>query len=478
MEGPSPDGFDDDRGTLVEEFFMVVDDLALGAVLALDEADALLARAGVETSTPPSDRWYSLIDRLIVASQPAPNDTSGSEHTDRHIRRLLVTSAAFLAAEAIDLGAHCARLASNHGFASICARLRDIATAAGGASRAVLARVEAGRSPATAPRSAADPTGRRTPWRPVIVPAEGPVAAWRRELERLIPAPGRSRSTLLRELRKHGFTLPASRLNTTLRLSPASGDRELLKAIVTVLGEDWIAGGYETLYDAALVQRAELDGSPVPPLAAAAVGVSGLVGADPLTCDALARQVRPPVHALPTVRGRDELIAELLARLDDPTEAIQVLAGKGGCGKSTVALQVADQALRNGVAVWWVSADDANQLVKGMLAVATQLGLTVDELNAIQDTPATTGIDLLWRRLDNRTQPWLLVLDDADDLDVLTVAADDPAGALSWVRPSVAGTVLITSRVADAGWWNEHARLIEVPDLKPEAGALMVLDRM
>ena len=304
------------------------------------------------------------------------------------------------------------------------------------------------------------------------VPAEGPIADWFREVQRLRVAAGFDQEKVLVELECIGIPMTADKLTAALTMVPVCPDRELVRSIITVLGGDWPGRGYEASYDAALHEQRRLDGR-----LGAATGrqdVSGLAGADPLTPSTLLQQVQAEYNLLPDVRGRDDLVGNLVGLLEGPTTHAQVLVGEGGSGKSTVALAVAAAARDRGHLVWWVTAGDPNQVTRGMLAVATQLGAPVAELNAIQSTAG--GADLLWRRLDARAIRWLLVFDDADAPDVLAVR--DDCEHQTWIRPSPAGTIIVTSRLRDAARWGGHAALTEVGDLPAEAGALVVLDRI
>jgi tetratricopeptide (TPR) repeat protein len=306
------------------------------------------------------------------------------------------------------------------------------------------------------------------------VPVEGPIPDWLREVHRLREARGLDPEKVLVELEGMGFSLTPEQLVDRLTAVPVCPDRELVRSIVTVLGGDWTGRGYEASYDAALDEHRRLDGRLG--RSAGPQHVSGLAGADPLTPRTLLRQVQADYELLPrVVHGRDELIGRLVGLLDRPVDRPQVLVGPAGSGKSTVALAVAAAARDHGLRVWWVSAADPNQLTRGMLAVATQLGAPVTELNAIQAHPEA-GAALLWRRLDSSAGRWLLVFAGADRPEVFAIPGDGPRRR-SWLRPSAAGMVLATSRMVDAGHWDGCAVRHELGDLPAEAGARVLLDR-
>lgn len=315
----------------------------------------------------------------------------------------------------------------------------------------------------------------------LAVPVDGAIRDWLRETRRLVESRGHELDKTLDELLGLGFSLTVDGLEDVLTAVPVCPDRELVRSIVTVLGGDWSGRAYEASYDAALDEQRRLEGR----LDATSVrqDMSGLTGADWLTPQTLQRQVQAHYELLPrVVRGRDELVRWLVGELD--REGVRVLVGAGGSGKSTIALAVAAAARDRGLRVWWVTASDPNQVRRGMLAVATQLGAPVSELNAIQSTPAI-GARQLWRRMDASAARWLLVFDDADGPGLFDIPAEDLLDEdlaeddrwLSWLRPSPAGTVLVTSRAVDRTRWGPVADLVEVPDLAAEAGALALLDR-
>lgn len=175
--------------------------------------------------------------------------------------------------------------------------------------------------------------------------------------------------------------------------------------------------------------------------------------------------VSPPWGRLPRsgLRGRDEVVRRLRRSLRHRPGRVQVVAGLGGVGKSAVALAVCSWSRgrwRRRRSVWWVSAADRASLTAGMIGVARQVGGGEDDLRAIgagvPDAP-----ERLWALLERARRGWLLVVDNADELDLLGVPAPsgNPTGGgtvadgTGWVRPTRRGLVVVTSRVADPGLW-------------------------
>jgi hypothetical protein len=147
------------------------------------------------------------------------------------------------------------------------------------------------------------------------------------------------------------------------------------------------------------------------------------------------------------VRGRDALLTELMGT--NTPERVHVLHGLGGCGKTRLALESAFVAQQRGSDVWWVSAADQSALVAGMRAVGRRLGLADDEL------ARGDASDVLWQRLAVRQKPWLLLIDSADDPQVLAGGGNCVADGRGWLRPVVgqAGMVIVTSRDGSTASW-------------------------
>jgi hypothetical protein len=154
------------------------------------------------------------------------------------------------------------------------------------------------------------------------------------------------------------------------------------------------------------------------------------------------------------LRGRDVLLAELAG----PGPRVRVLHGLGGCGKTRLALEAAFWAQQEGTEVWWISAAEPGVLAAGMRALGRRLGVSDAELEH------GDAADVIWRHLERRQDPWLLVLDNADDPQVLAGAGTCVAEGRGWLRPVAgqAGLVLVTSRdgsLASWGSWSRRHRL-------------------
>jgi tetratricopeptide (TPR) repeat protein len=204
--------------------------------------------------------------------------------------------------------------------------------------------------------------------------------------------------------------------------------------------------------------------------------------------------VAAPTGRLPWVRGRRQLLQQLRHLLRKPDGRVQVLAGMGGVGKSTVALALADYAgrrrWRGRRLVWWVSAADLTSLTGGMATIARRLGATQADLDAVSSASAD-GPDRVWSLLERARPGWLLIIDNADEPTILGAPSRMQDGAqhglagrsrgqvgdgTGWVRPSVRGLVVVTSRDADSGTWGRHARIHRIENLQDTDAEQVLID--
>ncbi|WP_405547803.1 FxSxx-COOH system tetratricopeptide repeat protein [Streptomyces phaeochromogenes] len=165
------------------------------------------------------------------------------------------------------------------------------------------------------------------------------------------------------------------------------------------------------------------------------------------------------------LRGR----GTLLRRLDEALRPglverrIHVLCGMGGCGKTSVALELASRRVAARLAVWWIDARQDATLEAGLRAVARHAGASEEQLRA------GDVADVLWAHLSQLPSSWLLVVDNADDPALL----DGPGrfgDGTGWVRPhaGLQGGILITSRDSSDTTWGEACVLHPV---RPLSGA-------
>ncbi|MDQ0605270.1 tetratricopeptide (TPR) repeat protein [Streptomyces canus] len=152
--------------------------------------------------------------------------------------------------------------------------------------------------------------------------------------------------------------------------------------------------------------------------------------------------------------GRDSLLADLRKALAaDQRVAVQALHGRGGVGKTQLAIEYAHRFAGAYECAWWIPAEDPT-LIPDQLA-----RLAVDKELVPSATPAAEAVAALLRQLRTRDR-WLLVFDNAEHPD-----------ALAPFLPGGRGHVLITSRTPH---WNSYAVPLDVDTLsRTESVALL-----
>lgn len=183
----------------------------------------------------------------------------------------------------------------------------------------------------------------------------------------------------------------------------------------------------------------------------------------------------PPLGRLPKViRGRSDLVAELMGLAESPDGMVHVLAGLGGCGKTTVALAVMGRIQSAGRRVWWVPAVDPASVTRLLLGLAQRLGASDSELQEALAGRVNPS-DVLWQWLE-LAKDWMLVLDNADDVSALITGDRSPADGAGWLRPTHAGMVVVTSRTGDPDVWGRFATVHPVVSLDADEGARVLTD--
>lgn len=191
----------------------------------------------------------------------------------------------------------------------------------------------------------------------------------------------------------------------------------------------------------------------------------------------------PDLVSVSPVLGRDSLIADLTgiygwrASRSSSTARVHVLHGMGGAGKTVVAMLTARQLSQHGVTTWWVSAGTRIDLHTGMRQLATQLGASPWEL---EREWADNAPEVLWRRLDAYRGPWLLIVDNADEPNMLAPAGEAIAAKRGWIRPPRGnrGAIIVTSRNGESETWGPWCRRHAVGMLSDADGAQLLLSHV
>ncbi|HLN67507.1 MAG TPA: FxSxx-COOH system tetratricopeptide repeat protein [Streptosporangiaceae bacterium] len=193
--------------------------------------------------------------------------------------------------------------------------------------------------------------------------------------------------------------------------------------------------------------------------------------------------VAAPLGRLPAeIRGRDGLLDELRRALRPyPWRASRafVIAGMGGLGKSTIALEATRMARARGYRVWWVGAADTALLTGGMLEVLRELRAPESVMAPVREG-APTAPERTWEFLNGEHpagRRWLLVFDGADNPAVLAgTDTATPADGTGWLRTDPSGMVIVTTRNRDPQVWGTRVILRELKPLGDEAGADVLRD--
>ena len=178
-----------------------------------------------------------------------------------------------------------------------------------------------------------------------------------------------------------------------------------------------------------------------------------------------------PFERNPNFTGRKELLDNLQRRLkqrSDSTKRIAVI-GLGGVGKTQLVLELAHR-VREQYAVFWIPVNSLANLQMAYYEMAKKLRLQGCEENGVHILESVQAY-----LSDESISPWLLVLDNADNIDLWTspLSSDCSKCLVDYLPKSTQGSIIFTTRNRKVT--NDLVQdMVEVPEMdEPEATHLL-----
>ncbi|KAL2168122.1 hypothetical protein VTG60DRAFT_386 [Thermothelomyces hinnuleus] len=189
--------------------------------------------------------------------------------------------------------------------------------------------------------------------------------------------------------------------------------------------------------------------------------------------EASTNRAAPPCYYIPLPEdrrfvGREETLDTLKAKLLVHKECRKAaIVGLGGVGKTQVALQLAHWTKKHQpeFSIFWVPALSNATFEQAFTAMAKKLPIQSDS----KDDDLKHSVR---RYLSSEAAgPWLLVVDNADDGDVLFGSADMPRGISEYLPESDDGITLFTTRSREIAVAVAESDVIELHEMDPSEAA-------
>ncbi|KAH8684353.1 hypothetical protein BGZ60DRAFT_502573 [Tricladium varicosporioides] len=166
--------------------------------------------------------------------------------------------------------------------------------------------------------------------------------------------------------------------------------------------------------------------------------------------------------------GRDSLLNQLATKLSSSHLGQRVaITGLGGVGKTQIVLEYAYRTKETspGCSVFWVPASSNASFEKGYSDIAECLkitGITKENANVKQLVKAALS--------QESTGPWILIIDNADDVDVLFKKGDDLESLplIDYLPASCKGSIIFTTRTRKAAVKQAGSDIIQVDEMSQD----------
>ncbi|KAH8598604.1 P-loop containing nucleoside triphosphate hydrolase protein, partial [Bisporella sp. PMI_857] len=183
-----------------------------------------------------------------------------------------------------------------------------------------------------------------------------------------------------------------------------------------------------------------------------------------------------PFNKNPNFTGREDQLAELEKRLfiGEQTSKIAI-TGLGGVGKTQLVLELAYRirVKYQSCSILWIPATDTESLQQAYLDVAQQLNI------AGRDDKTANVKKLVQLHLSKTTRPWLLIFDNADDVNMWVAEAGVEPGSgrlIDYLPRSEQGRIVFTTRDRKTAVKLARQNVVEVPEMDEEV-AIQLLQK-